>query len=139
MSWTCQAEGDYLVMSLQAPTTGWLGVGFNDKNDIMHSDLLLFHVVNGRASGQDMYVKGLGNPRLDSRLGGLDDIEILAAEERDGQTYIRFRRPYPVKDKYDYLLRAGEEFWLILAYSTHDEFAHHSRMRQHVKLKLSLD
>lgn len=139
MQWTCQKQGDNLVMTLQAPTAGWVGVGFNHKNAIVHSDLLLLHIVDGVATAQDMYVKGFGDPRQDSTLGGADDIEILSAEERSDMTYIRFRRPYQTKDEYDYPLREGEDFWLILAYSTHDDFAHHSRMRQHVKVELDLE
>ncbi len=134
MSWTCSQEGDFLVMELRAPTTGWLGIGFNQENSIVHSDLLLFHVVDGKAESTDLYVKGIGNPKTDKSLGGSHDIEILDFSEGENETYIKFRRPRKGKDAYDYRLKNEEAFWLILAYSTHDEFEHHSRMRKHKKV-----
>lgn len=131
MDWTCTKDGNYLLMELRAPTTGWVAVGFNSTNNIVQSDLLMMHIVNGKVECQDMYVKGLGDPRLDDTLGGSQDLEIIAAEEKNNETYLQFRRSWPAKDKYDYQLQNGQAFWLILAYSTHDEFDHHSRMRKH--------
>ena len=131
MSWTCTRSGDHLIMELTTPTTGWVGVGFNQENRILESDLLLFHVVDGQAEGTDLFVKGMGDPRADTELGGSVDVKILSFREGDGQTYIKFKRPFPAADDFDFHFQEGAAFWLILAYSTHDEFAHHSRVRQH--------
>ncbi len=134
MTWKCNRDGDFLVMELRAPTKGWIGVGFNQENSIVQSDLLLFHVVDGKEGSTDLYVKGIGNPKTDKSLGGSHDIEIIDFSETKNETYIKFRRLWKGKDIYDYQLKNGEAFWLILAYSTHDEFAHHSRMRKHEKV-----
>ncbi len=134
MSWSCSKEGEYLVMELRAPTTGWVAVGFNGENNILHSDLLMFHIVNGKVETQDMYVKGIGDSRLDVSLGGSKDLEVMSAEEKGDETYIRFRRWWAGQDRYDYRLIHGEAFWLILAYSTHDDFSHHSSMRKHKEI-----
>ncbi|MEM6841009.1 MAG: DOMON domain-containing protein [Bacteroidota bacterium] len=139
MSWKCNKEGDYLVMELRAPTQGWVGVGFNQKNDIVQSDLLLFHVVDGKEESTDMYVKGFGNPKTDESLGGSHDIEVVDFSETNQETYIKFRRLWKGADVYDYPLKNGEQFWLILAYSTHDEFEHHSRMRKHEKVVFNVE
>lgn len=139
MTWTCAHEGDHLVMTLRAPTTGWVGIGFNQSNDIVGSDLLLLHVEGGEAKAQDMYVKGIGNPKPDTSLGGSTDVEIIAYEETAEYTSISFRRPYPTSDPYDYVLAPDQEFWLILAYSTADDFSHHSRMREHQKVVFKLE
>ncbi len=126
-------KDEYVEIELTAPTTGWLGVGFNSRNDIVGSDLLLFHVVEDEAEALDMYVVTAGNPQLDTRLGGSHNIEILDYEETPVSSKVRFKRPLFGDPRYDYKHQLGDEFWLILAYSTHDEFAHHSRMRQHVR------
>ena len=139
MSWNCSKEGDFLIMELRAPTYGWIGVGFNSKDNIVQSDLLLFQVVDGQAKAKDLYVKGFGNPQTDDSLGGSHNIEILAYSEKDNETYIKFRRKWKTEDKYDYQLQNGEAFWLILAYSTHDEFEHHSRMRKHEKVVFNIE
>lgn len=127
---------DRVEFTLTAPTTGWLGIGFNDRNNIVGSDLYLLHVVKGKTSGQDMYVKGAGDPRLDQSLGGTNDIQIISGEESGGKTKIVFSLPLASQDKNDFQLAPGRELWLILAYSTHDEFDHHSRMRKHVRFTL---
>jgi hypothetical protein len=134
MSWKYEMEGGYLVMELRAPTKGWVGVGFNEKNDIVHSDLLLFHVRGSEAEGVDLYVKGYGNPKTDESMGGSHDIEIVDFRETEQETFIKFRRRWKVTDDYDYQLKNGEAFWLILAYYTQDEFDHHSIMRKHQKV-----
>lgn len=139
MSWKCKKEGDFLEMELRAPTRGWLGVGFNQENDIINSDLLLFHVVNGKGESTDLYVKGFGNPKTDKSLGGSHDIEIIDFSENQNETYIKFRRLLTVQDVYDYQLKKGEIFWLILAYSTHDDFEHHSRVRKHKKMIFNVE
>lgn len=139
ITWTCTPIGDDLVMELQAPTTGWVGVGFNQENSILQSDLLLFNIVDGQATGTDLYVKGFGNPQADKALGGDRNVEILSFREEDNHTYIQFRRPLKAADAYDFQLQAGEAFWLILAYSTHDEFEHHSRVRQHQQVLFKIE
>ena len=125
-------RGDSVDITIEAPTKGWLGIGFNQKNDIVQSDLLLFHVVDGEAEVLDMYVKGVGDPRQDITMGGTNDIRIIKAEESNQSTVVSFSKPISSADRYDFQHQPGEEFWLILAYSTHDEFDHHSRMRKHI-------
>ncbi|MEM8893809.1 MAG: DOMON domain-containing protein [Bacteroidota bacterium] len=119
-------------IELAAPTTGWLGVGFNSKNDIVDSDLLLFHVIDEQGEFLDMHVVGVGNPKKDVDLGGFNNIEILSFEESSSETKIRFKRPLVGDAKLDFQHEEDKTFWLIMAYSTHDDFGHHSRMRKHV-------
>ena len=127
---------DRMEFTLTAPTSGWVGIGFNDRDHIVGSDLYLFHVLNGQAKGQDMYVKAAGDPRLDSALGGADGILLISGKEEKGRTEIVFSLPLGATHPTDYPLEVGHSCWLILAYSTHDEFDHHSRMRRHMKFRL---
>ena len=129
-------EDSHIEISLEAPTKGWVGVGFNDHNDIVGSDLYLFHVVGQEAEALDMKVVGLGNPKIDSQLGGTHSVAVLKGQEVDGRTKVTFRLPFPSSDPYDFRHELGKQFWLILAYSTHDEFDHHSRMRKHIPFTL---
>ena len=128
-------RGDSVDITLSAPTLGWIGIGFNNQNSIVKSDLLLFHVVNDRTEAIDMYVVGAGNPKKDTALGGQHSTRIKGGQEIGGKTTVRFTLTLRSHDRYDYQHQVGADFWLILAYSTHDEFAHHSRMRKHVKYR----
>ena len=135
MNFLYKIISDSIEITISAPTQGWVGVGFNSENNIVGSDLLLFHVIDGEAASMDMYVKGFGNPKLDRSLGGEDSIHILSSKETRKETTIVFRIAFRSGDPFDYTHELNEDFWLILAYSTHDEFDHHSRMRKHVKYR----
>lgn len=132
ISFTYTLTGTNLECTLTAPTHGWVGVGFNRKNTIVGSDLLLFHVVDGKTTSTDMYVKRLGNPVKDSLLGGRNSISVLDGTEGKHGTTIRFSIPLNSGDPNDFVHEIGKEFWLILAYSVDDDFSHHSRVRKHI-------
>ncbi|MEO1052848.1 MAG: DOMON domain-containing protein [Bacteroidota bacterium] len=136
MTFQYEIKNEQLEITLEAPTTGWLGVGFNTDNNIVGSDLLLFHIVEGKTEGLDMYVKGFGDPREDKLIGGTDDIRIISGVESAGHSKVRFSIPLQSKDQYDFKHVAGQDFWLILAYSVDDDFGHHSRMRKHIRYRL---
>ncbi|WP_422079443.1 DOMON domain-containing protein [Ulvibacterium sp.] len=139
ISFTYTITGTNLECTLTAPTHGWVGVGFNEKNSIVGSDLLLFHVVDGKTASTDMYVKGFGNPVRDSRLGGRNSIHILEGKEKNHSTTIHFSVPLNSGDPNDFIHEVGKEFWLILAYSVEDDFGHHSRVRKHIPFTLQGD
>jgi hypothetical protein len=138
MTFSYEIQGDSIEITFSAPTTGWVGVGFNSEDNIVGSDLLLFHVISGKAEYMDMFVKAAGDPREDEKLGGRNNVRLLNAVE-DERTEVNFKIPFPGSDKYDFPLEYDKKFWLILAYSTHDEFDHHSRIRKHVPYEFKSD
>jgi len=136
ISFTYTIEEELLKCTLEAKTNGWIGVGFNDKNSIVNSDLLLFNIIKGKASNRDLYVKSAGNPRRDSDLGGTNTIQLISGVEKDGITSVVFSIPLNSGDPFDFEHHLNEPFWLILAYSKEDDFEHHSRVRKHISFKL---
>ncbi|MEL7001161.1 MAG: DOMON domain-containing protein [Bacteroidota bacterium] len=137
MSYRLRADSIYITLS--APTTGWIGIGFNSQNSIVKSDLILFHIIDNQTEAVDMYVVAAGNPQKDDNLGGQQSITVKHSLEAEGKTTVRFSVALRSRDRYDYQHNPGDDFWLILAYSTHDEFEHHSRMRKHIKYRFSDD
>ena len=138
MLFTYSIEERQLVCKLQAPTNGWIGVGFNAQNSIVGSDLLLFNIVGGKPSYTDLFVKSAGNPKKDSELGGVNSIKLLDSKESENKTMVHFSIPMSSDDVYDFKHEIEQPFWLILAYSVADEFEHHSRVRKHIPFKLEL-
>lgn len=128
-------QQDSITITLRAPTHGWLGIGFNDENNIVGSDLLLFHVVKGNTEALDMYVQGFGDPRADVQLNGQHSIRLIEGKEMTHQTAVTFQIAHSSGDRYDFQHQLEKDYWLILAYSTHDDFDHHSRMRKHVRFR----
>lgn len=137
MKFRYEIQAKVIEITLEAPTLGWVGVGFNDRNSIEKSDLLLFHVIDDQVESLDMHVIGFGNPKKDQSLGGTNDIKVLSGKEEGQSTSVTFSLPFPSKDTFDFQHQLDKEFWLILAYSTHDEFDHHSRMRKHILFSFS--
>lgn len=131
-----EVKNDSIHAALTAPTKGWVGVGFNTKNSIVGSDLLLFNVRGGQVNGTDLFVKSAGNPFKDSDLGGENTIAIHSGIEQKGYTKIAFSIPLDSGDPNDFVHVLGKKSWLILAYSVSDDFEHHSRVRKHVPFVL---
>ncbi len=136
ITFSYEINGDALKCALTAPTQGWIGVGFNHNNSIVGSDLLLFHVVDGKPSSRDLYVKEVGNPINDKANGGSNTITLIDGMEDDSSTKVVFSIPLNSRDPNDFVHIIENEFWLILAYSVDDDFRHHSRVRKHLPLVL---
>ena len=138
MKFSYSIEERQLICKLEAPTNGWVGVGFNKQNSIEGSDLLLFNIVKGKPTYTDLFVKRAGNPKKDIDLGGENSIRLIDSQENENNTMVHFSVPINSDDPYDFAHKIGESFWLILAYSVEDEFEHHSRVRKHIPFKLEL-
>ncbi len=137
MNMTYQVVGNEIEIQLKAPTKGWLGIGFNDVNSIVKSDLYLLRVRNGAVEGIDMDVLAAGNPKEDDTIGGTNDLTLISGKEEQNETTVRFRLPLNSGDKHDFIHSLDKDFWLILAYSQSDDYGHHSTMRKHTKFKFS--
>lgn len=135
MTCTYEIQSDSIEIILEAPTTGWLGIGFNAKNDIVGSDLLLFRIRENHSEGEDQFVRGFQDHPTDRSLGGTTQFRLLEGEERNGVTKIKFRIPLQSPDSFDFKHQVRAPFWLILAYSVSDDFDHHSKMRKHQQIQ----
>ena len=129
-------EGQYLVVDVTAPDNGWVGIGFNPSNDIVNTNLIMAGVREGKPYLSERFVVGIGDHRSVSQLGGSVVAKLMSAEEKPGSTHICFSMPIKSLDRYHYNLSPSQELFFICAFSMEDDLNHHSRMRQHVKVKL---
>ena len=129
-----EMQSDSLDIILEAPTKGWLAVGFNEKNDIVKSDLIQARVRAGKVEIEDQYVTGIGQHPTDRSLGGGHNVRIVSGTETDRHTQIHLRLPLSSGDAYDFDHLQQKKYWVILAYSIDDDFQHHSTRRQHNRL-----
>lgn len=120
-----------IEISLEAPTQGWLAVGFNQKNNILNSDLIMLRVKGGKVEGEDQFVTDFQKHPKDTSLGGSRDIKVISGVETTKGTSITLQIPAQSADTYDFIHQKQKDFWLILAYSVDDDFDHHSIMRKH--------
>jgi len=125
---------DTVRLLIEAPTTGWVAVGFNEKNDIVHTDLKMMRVVEGKGEVEDQYVQGPGIHPQDLEIGGAQDVYVSSASEMNGKTLLEIKIPSHTGDRFDFEVNKGESLWLILAYSVSDDFDQHSRWRRHFEV-----
>jgi len=136
VSW--EFEGERLFFELIAPDNGWVGLGFNAKDDIVGTHLLLFSRKQETQSLEELFVKDVGNPvPVTEMFGSRTDMDIeYSVEERKGETTVRFSIDVAAYPAYRTSLAKGSTVWLICAFSESDDFDHHSRMRKHIQVIL---
>jgi hypothetical protein len=130
-----ELAADSITLTLTAPTSGWIAVGFNQNESLIGSDLIMCRVQDGQAMCSDQYIRGLGDHPEDHELGGGHNLRILDAWENGIQTQVQFRIPLQSGDPFDFNHQLQSDFQLMLAWSTHDDFTHHSRMRKQRKFQ----
>ncbi len=98
-SWSL--EGDKIHIQLSAKTTGWVGVGFNPQKAMSGANIIIGAVKKGKFRVEDHFGDRKRNHAKDEKLGGTNDVQNPAAEEKDGVTTISFTYPLKTEDKWD--------------------------------------
>lgn len=114
-------KGSNLEITVRAPATGWVAVGFNPSNKMKDADFLIGYVKDGKAFARDDFGTGTGSHAEDAKIGGRNDIVTFSGVEKDGFTEMTFVVPRDSGDAKDSKLLAGEHS-VILAYSRGDSF-----------------
>ncbi|MDZ7794579.1 MAG: DOMON domain-containing protein [Spirochaetia bacterium] len=115
-------EGDKATFTLEAPTTGWVAVGFNPTRMMQDANLIIGYVENGEAAVRDDFGNYYTSHDSDLNMGGSDDVADFHGTESEGTTSLTFTIPLDSGDEYDQPLTPGEELDLILAYGDTDDF-----------------
>ncbi len=149
--WT--VSDGYLYLGLKAPGKGWVGFGLESiegpgEGDeghahpaMLESDLLMAYVKDGKAYAEDLYVPAPGQPKLDTELGGTNDILKVAGTEDANGTTVELMRKLNTGDRYDVALDGvlGKEIGIMIAYHpTADDFQtyHGSKTREDLEIEL---
>jgi hypothetical protein len=144
-----RVEGAMLHCQMSAPTQGWLAIGFNTRDQLMNTNLIMGCVQRGaqQSKGQDVvrvsdrFIVAPGLHKSISELNGTEEISNVHGMESlvDGrtQTTISFSMPLHAHDtKHHQILAEGQQYTLLMAYSMEDDFQHHSTMRTSVPITL---
>ncbi len=113
-------EGEELEMTMEAPTTGWVAVGFDPEAAMRGADMAVGYVEEDEVHLMDHWGDGATSHRADSELGGSGDLTPVSWSEADGATTITFRRPAAAGDAYDRPLTPGGTHTVIAAYGRDD-------------------
>jgi hypothetical protein len=124
-----------LEIRLSAPTNGWLAIGFNTKSGLKGTNLIMATIKNAEVEIEDHYIIAAGDHQKVEDLGGKNHLLEFSGTESLTETKIIFTLDTQADDHHHHL-KAGHEYFILLAYSRSDDFDHHSTMRTEVKLKL---
>ena len=108
--------GDSLEVVLTAPTTGWVGVGFDPVSQMEGANFLLGFVEDNVAEMRDDWGTGSFSHASDESLGGTADLTVDGGSESEGETTLEFTIPLDSGDDYDKALTAGQSVTVILAH-----------------------
>jgi len=107
---------DEIEFTVFAPTTGWIGIGFNPSQMMADAHYVLAYVSEGTVHARDDYGTGRTMHASDVSLGGTDDVRVISGEEADGMTRVVFALPLDSGDQYDVVFTQGETYKVLLAY-----------------------
>ncbi len=114
---------EYLYINVSAPTTGWVAVGFDPTNQMADANVIIGYVDDsGDVFIRDDFGISPTSHASDESLGGTDNIMDHYGIEEAGTTMLHFRIPLDSGDMYDKVLVPGNNYNVILAYGSADNF-----------------
>ena len=118
-----RVENESLMVGIMARTRGWVAVGFGGGPGMKDTDIVIAYVLpNGTVRISDEYSTGFSGPHNPDRIyGGSFDITSYGGKE-ENVTVVEFSRPLKTGDRYDFQINLGEEFRVVWAYGSVDDF-----------------
>ena len=136
-SWEFQDEE--IIFTMAAPTTGWVGIGFNPSRMMRDASYVLAYVDNnGEVQIREDCGTGNTTHASDISLGGTQDVRVLSGSQVNGQTEVTFVLPLDSGDEYDVVFTPGETYAVLLAYGPDGSNNFTSRHRSRTTLEVQL-
>lgn len=129
-------HNDRIHFNISAPTTGWVAIGFNEKQGLEGTYLLMGRVSNGVAEVKEHFVVAPGDYRPLEAFQAPIAVTVAQGVEEAGATSLKFSVPVQPVDAFRKQMLPVSNLHLLLAYSTSDDFQHHSIMRTQTKIQL---
>ncbi|MDP8203989.1 MAG: DOMON domain-containing protein [Candidatus Tenebribacter mawsonii] len=118
-----RTDDEYLYVNVSAPTTGWVAVGFDPVNQMADANIIIGYVDDGGdVSIRDDFGTGSTTHASDESLGGTDNVMDHYGMEDAGTTMLHFKIPLDSGDMYDKVLVPDNNYNVILAYGSVDNF-----------------
>ena len=135
-----KVEDEWLSVSVSAPTTGWVAVGFNPTGKMKDANIIIGYIKDGELSIRDDYGATPTRHQADGDIGGSNDVSDPSGSESNGKTEISFRLKLDSGDKKDRPLKPGNSYKVIIAHGMDgsDNFKsyHGKAKRATIKIKL---
>lgn len=125
-----ETRSERLIVTIKAPTTGWIGFGTDAGNKMKDANIIMVWVddMMGIAMGEDHFGTSPFSHKNDMELGGSQDLLVLSGKQTGEDTVVTFSVPLNSGDEYDTELIRGESYPLLLASGESDNITtKHSR------------
>lgn len=129
-------RGDRLLISMSAPTQGWVTVGFNEREGLQGAYLLMGRVTKKGAEVVEHSTLYPGNYQSFESLGLASTVADVYGAQSKTSSMLRFSIPITREGKCGKNLSPGKTIHMVLAYSQSDDFQHHSLRRCSEKIIL---
>jgi len=119
-----KVESPNISIGIEAPTTGWVGIGFDPVSVMDQADMVIAWIDSGgKVYALDCFSTGLFGPHPpDTDLGGTNDLIAFGGKEEGGKTVLEFQRPLKTSDSFDKPIDPTKPLKIIWAYSETDQF-----------------
>jgi hypothetical protein len=131
-----KTSGDVLEGVMEADTDGWIAVGFDPSKGMQDANIIIGYVEDSAVFIRDDFGTWFTSHGDDEELGGTKDVSILGGSEIGGKTVIEFSIPLNSQDTKDKPLIPGNEYSIILAYGTKDDFKGMHRKKGKAEIRL---
>jgi hypothetical protein len=136
MTFKWHFENNLLHCEVSSPEHGWIAIGINTSNQLKGSNLIMGSAESDFYEISDRFIVKAGDHRSVISLNGKEAISNRKVTESANGTTMSFSITPQKEDDYHHKLIEGQEYYILLAYSVSDDFDHHSRMRETIKIKL---
>ncbi len=128
-------ESGRLFSAFSAPTTGWVAVGFNNE-ELLEGTRFVIGAMLGGSFHAEEHIAVVPNHSKVQDLGLASAIEDVSGSASDSTTTMRFSLPHLPAGSDNPTLLAGTRSYVMLAWSHHTDFEHHSAWRRHFLMEL---
>jgi hypothetical protein len=117
-----RVEGESLRVILDAPSTGWVGIGFRPDTKMKGANFIIGYVRGKEVVISDQVGTRIDRHDADTRNKGTQDVVAGGGSESGGRTKIEFLVPLVSGDAQDKPLRRGERVPVLLCFGPQDNF-----------------
>jgi hypothetical protein len=127
---------DKIIITMLAPSKGWVAVGFKENIRLENTYLLMGSIVNKQVDAMEHFIDSAGSYKNFETLKINSSIQNISGTECNNQTTIKFPISFSSENKLQKDLREGNSIDLLMAYSRGDDFRHYSMWRESYKIQL---
>jgi len=127
-------KDNMIFFKLVARTKGWVAIGFNPKLIMKGANIIIGYVKKNKTYIFDHYGTGIISHKIDTSIGGKNDVTNISGYEKNELTELKFSIPLNSKDKYDTEIKLNKKTVVLLAFGRSDNMKKRHIYRKKLKV-----